>query len=159
MAFSSDGRTLIAGNYDDPDSFWDITVPTHPKPITRPLTSPARFLAGSNTSFAAIASSPDGHTLATAGDDEDARLWNLADTPQPTLLGNPLKGHTEPVTAVTFSADGHTLATGSDDGTALLWELNADRAIQRICTATKHTFSRKQWRQYVGTISYQSPCP
>ncbi|MFG2557135.1 helix-turn-helix domain-containing protein [Streptomyces sp. NPDC048581] len=159
VAFSSDGRTLIAGNYDDPYSFWDITAPERPKPVARPRTSLASFLAGGTTSFAAIANSPDGHTLATAGDDEDARLWNLADTPQPSLLGNPLKGHTEPVTAVTFSADGRTLATGSEDGTTLLWELNADRAIQRICAATEHTFSRKQWRQYVGAVAYQPPCP
>ncbi|WP_229896347.1 WD40 repeat domain-containing protein [Streptomyces cinerochromogenes] len=78
---------------------------------------------------------------------------------RPTLLGNPLREHSKPVSAVAFSADGRFLATGSEDGTARLWELNPDRAIRRICAVTKHTLTEKEWRQYLGDIAYQPPCP
>jgi WD40 repeat protein len=65
--------------------------------------------------------SPDGHRLASAGDDGRVRLWN-ADTGQ--LVGVPLVGDTKSVNVVAFSPDGHRLASAGDDGMVRLW--NAD---------------------------------
>ena len=53
-----------------------------------------------------MAFSPDGKTLATAGDDGTARLWNLA-------TGQQIRSLTigsVPVISVAFSPDGKTLA-------------------------------------------------
>ena len=53
----------------------------------------------------AVSFSPDNMTIATAGIDKTARLWNAA-TGQPR--GMPLK-HSATVTGLSFSADGQTL--------------------------------------------------
>ena len=62
----------------------------------------------------AVMFSPDGHRLATAGQDHAARLWDVATG---HALAAPL-GHDGPVMALAFSPDGTTLATGGHDGAA-----------------------------------------
>src|SRR5205823_15104853 len=65
----------------------------------------------------ALAFSPAGKILATAGDDQTARLGDAA-TFQP--IGPPLQ-HQRDVHAVAFSPDGKTLATVPVSGEARLW--------------------------------------
>jgi hypothetical protein len=80
-------------------------------------------LAGHTDSVRAVVFSPDGHTLASGGDDQTVRLWTMTDAAHPRPLGTPLTGHTDSVRAVVFSPDGHTLATGSNDHTVRLWNV------------------------------------
>src|SRR5262249_42707087 len=79
-----------------------------------------------------VAFSPDGHTLASTGDDKNTILWDLTDPAKPNQIGRPLTGHTGPVNSVAFSPDGHTLITGSDDKTAILWDLTDPTSPIRI---------------------------
>ncbi|MFG2123448.1 trypsin-like peptidase domain-containing protein [Streptomyces sp. NPDC048710] len=74
-------------------------------------------LVGHTESVRAVVFSPDGATLATAGDDGTARLW---DTATGHLLH--ILSHTGWVNATAFSPDGRTLATAGRDGTARLWD-------------------------------------
>lgn len=74
-----------------------------------------------------MAFSRDGHRLATVGNDNTVRLWDV-DTGQPVghPLGfpTPLTGHLGGLPSVALSPDGHSLATGGFDGMVRLW--NAD---------------------------------
>ncbi len=69
----------------------------------------------------ALAFSPDGRLVASAGMDDD-HSWKLWDRDTGKVLHNP-KGHKSWLCQARFSPDGKTVATGSSDGTAILWDV------------------------------------
>lgn len=71
----------------------------------------------------AVAVSPNGKTLATAGFDNAVKLWDIA--PDGSLKEKTvLTGHTGPVYAIAFHpTDAKLIATASQDKTARLWDL------------------------------------
>ncbi|MFE6838535.1 trypsin-like peptidase domain-containing protein [Streptomyces sp. NPDC057705] len=97
-------------------------------PLHRRLSGHAREVSG-------VAFSPDGHTLATAGDN----AVRLRDVTTGKIRAT-LTGHTNPVNSVAFSPDGHTLATAGNDAVRL-WDATTGTTRTTLTGHTNSVFS------------------
>jgi WD40 repeat protein len=68
VAFSPNGRTLVAGTDGHVVYRWDTTNPDKPFSLGTPLTGPTDWITS-------VAFSPDGQTLAAGSSDGSIRLW------------------------------------------------------------------------------------
>jgi len=82
----------------------------------------AHWSDGAFTTVLAVAFSPDGKTLASAGADGAVRLWDAA-TGQ---VSRTLKGHPAGASGVAYHPGGTALASGGKDGSLRLWDLRGD---------------------------------
>jgi WD40 repeat protein len=92
------------------------------------------FPKGHTSSVLGVAYSPDGTRIATASDDNTARIWDT--TTGETL--HTLTGHNSSVRGVAYSPDGTRIATASDDNTARIWDTTTGETLH---TLTGHTSS------------------
>jgi WD40 repeat protein len=76
-----------------------------------------RILKGHRGPIRCLAYSPDGRTLASGGDDQAVRLWDLAGGEDRVL-----EGHTDSVRAVVWAPDGKRVVSGGWDNRVHLWE-------------------------------------
>jgi WD40 repeat protein len=140
---TSDGLHLISADRDGSARLWDLAAPF---PIglggtvsqdRNPGAEPQGGASGSTEkAFRTLAVnpaiSPDGRSLATAGENADkdyiVHLWNLTDPKaQPRLLTGRF-----PVTALAFSPDSHTLAAADKNHKVILWNLSDPTAAPRV---------------------------
>jgi WD40 repeat protein len=116
LLFTPNGKQLISVSHDKTVRTWEVATGA-PLRVLRPPIGP-----GAQGMLYAEALSPDGRTLATAGNsgrqgESPILLIDLASGHITRLL----TGHTSSVTALAFSPDGSRLASASLDRTARIW--------------------------------------
>ena len=85
------------------------------------------MLIGHKASILALAFSPDGKYLASAGEDRRVKIWDLASS---TLLKD-LRGHNDLVQCLTWSRDSNLLVSGGLDGLIKLWDVQSPDILEK----------------------------
>jgi WD40 repeat protein/transcriptional regulator with XRE-family HTH domain len=125
VAFSADGRLLVAAGADGGIHLWDTSSLADPRPLPVPAT------VDSNVS--AVAVSPDGHLI--AANSLDGKLWLLSGSESTGYrLAAQIATGLEQVNGVTFTPDSRTLIAGTAQSTVHLWNVAAPFAPSPLTT-------------------------
>ena len=173
LAFSPDGKWLATGSWNAAPRIWDVAtgregvqfgqVDIELKPVQVPTTTVAGSRAECDAAATAallpqdfehtlartVTFSPDGKWLATIGNDNTARVWEVATGKEVTHMT-----HERAVLAVVFSPDGKRLATASRDNTARVWDIASGEQVVKVehtCDVYDVTFSPDG--KYMATAS------
>lgn len=114
LAFSRDGRWLVASYTDGAILLWDVKE-----------REVAASFSEHSGSVRAVTFSPDGQRLASASEDRSVVIWNVSEGRKEATL----QGHSTRVTAVAFGPGGDWLVSSDQDGHMIRWDLKQHRIV------------------------------
>ncbi len=141
LAFSPDGRYVVAGGDDTTVVFWDVQTG-----------EVVQTLTGHTLRMYSLTFSIDGNTLLTGSMDGTARLWDWRS-------GRELRRYVVPgfVGAAIFSPDEQYVLIGSSDGKVYIAPTSIDDLIQSVCRRVLRDLSPAERVQY-GIRSEEPTC-
>lgn len=118
LAFGRGGQVAVLGGGDGTISWWNPSLRTSDE-----IQVPAH-----EGGVRAVAISPDGTRVVSAGNDGTAKVWDLASRRAEATL----TWHKRPVVSVAFSRDGSTIVTGDGADNAVLWDARTHQMLRRF---------------------------
>jgi WD40 repeat protein len=99
---------------------------------------------------------PDSTNLVTAGDDGNARLWDLTYATPNTRAINLFAGRVLFDTAV--DPNGRYLAVGSNDDQVRLWIIDLTGRLEQACRTTGRKLTKAEWEAFFAAAPYAKTC-
>ncbi|MCS6825729.1 MAG: AAA family ATPase [Caldilinea sp.] len=143
LAFSPDGKLLVAGDEEGRIWLWNLEQPTR---------TPRRWGAHLNE-INAVVFGENRARLYTVSADRTVRLWDLTSS---LLTPVVLRGHTASVNDVVFVKN--ALVTAAADGAIRRWLLAPEDLAQRACIAIGRNFYRDEWERFFPDEPCRSTC-
>jgi WD40 repeat protein len=129
VAFTSDGRRLVSGSWDQTVKMWDVPSGAELSSVDN------KDKQNKGKEVEALAFSRDGHWLAAENSGDNVTLWDagtgaqirtLATDKRLTGVGNNF------VYSIAFSPDGQLLASAVDDRTVRLWDVKTGQVVRDL---------------------------
>ena len=117
LQFSPDGQYLASVSFDQTLRLWQVQCESRSELESESKSEPV--LQGHTNQLWAVAFSPDGAWLASAGQDQVIWIWEVASQ----TCSAQLSGHQGLITTLAWSPDGNYLISGSEDETIKIWTL------------------------------------
>ncbi|MDR1949338.1 MAG: caspase family protein [Spirochaetaceae bacterium] len=125
VAFSSDGRRIVSGSYNDTVKVWDVETGVL-----------IRTLSGHTSSVNSVAFSPDGRRIVSGSQDNTIKVWNAENG---TLIRT--LSHSDWILSVAFSPDGRRIVSGAQDNTIKVWNAETGALIRTLSGHGNNVFS------------------
>ncbi|WP_217546552.1 WD40 repeat domain-containing protein [Streptomyces sp. GbtcB6] len=139
VAFSPNGKLLASGGADGTVRLWQVTDRRHPSAVGQ-VPDPLSTGPKSPAAASMVAFSPDSRTLAAAGQDQAAHVWDVTHPAKPVPLPSENAGSSASVNAVGFSPRGDIMAYGGDDNAVVLENVTSPKDLRTVApTLMGHT--------------------
>ena len=146
VAFSPDGKYIVAGDRDGLLRIWNAR-----NPIT-----PTHIFADHEAGINDIVFSSDNRLMATASFDRTVRVWNLRKITDPPIQ----LVHAEWVHAIAFSPDNSQLFSGLNDNVIHAWPTSVKDMADRMCPRLQRNLTEDEWNNNAGAdLAYELTCP
>eukprot|EP00753_Platysulcus_tardus_P011971 PLAT3327.5.p1 GENE.PLAT3327.5~~PLAT3327.5.p1 ORF type:complete len:1805 (+),score=909.40 PLAT3327.5:47-5416(+) len=129
LAYSPDGRRLVAGHSDGLIEVWDSEGQN--LGLITMYSFRAHFMGICSLTF-----SPDSRTLVTGSLDADVKLWDLSDVGEPGAPLGILQGHTAAVLSLAWSPTARRIVSASLDKSVVVWDADY---MEHDLTLTSHS--------------------